>query len=83
MVTLFLLPLGVGILFVIMLVLRAQPTSDDNGALVQWSLILLGALLAWWVVALLFNFAIFAPAFWLIGKLESKRTRAAKKPPEP
>jgi riboflavin transporter FmnP len=44
----------------------------DFGVL-QWCVVILVALLVGWIIAMLLNVAIFAPVYWLLGRLQSKK----------
>jgi len=40
-----------------------------------WCLLTLTVFLATWLIAMLLNFAIFAPVYWLLGRLQSKKDK--------
>ena len=55
-----------------------NPGHGDFGVL-QWCLVILAALLVGWIIAMLLNVAIFAPVYWLLGWLQSKKGKTDTK----
>lgn len=49
--------------------------ARDGLGVFGWILFVVGLLLIAWVIASLVNFAIFAPVFWLLGKLGRRKTK--------
>ena len=54
---------------------------DDIGAL-GWVLLVTATLALTWLVATIFNLAIFAPVYWLLGRSAAKRN-PPEKPRQP
>jgi len=50
----------------------------DLGVL-EWCLIICALLLVAWLIAMLLNVAIFAPVYWLLGRLQSKKSKTQEK----
>jgi len=51
--------------------------NNNHGTfgILGWCLLILAVLLATWLIAMLLNVAIFAPVYWLLGRLQSKKDR--------
>ena len=62
----------------ILLVLLIAFSGGNDLSLWQILLAIPLALVAVWLVALILNFAIFAPVFWLFGKFQSKQPNRAE-----
>ena len=66
--TLSFLFIGLGVV-----VFTALTFHQDDTSLWRLALLGLGGLFVIWTVATILNFAVFAPIFWLMSKLSSKR----------
>ena len=51
---------------------------EDYGFL-QWCLAIVAVLLVGLIVGAILNFAIFAPVYWFLGRLHSKKTQTEKR----
>jgi ABC-type sugar transport system permease subunit len=74
--TLFIAPLVMGVAIA---VLALTSIGHEDYGVLQWSLAILAALLAGLIVGAILNFAIFAPVYWLLGRLHSKKTQTETK----
>ena len=75
-VTPFIAVLIIGVLLVVSTLINSG--HEDFGFL-QWCLVILALLLVGWIIAMLLNVAIFAPVFWLLGRLQSKKSKTDTK----
>ena len=66
----------IGALLVVSTLLNSG--HGDFGVL-QWCLVILAVLLGGWIIAMLLNVAIFAPVYWLLGRLQSKKSKTDTK----
>jgi hypothetical protein len=64
------------VLGVIVGVLALGDVGHSNFGVLQWSLAIVLVLLGVWICAMLVNFAIFAPVYWLLGRIQSKKAKA-------
>jgi hypothetical protein len=69
------LPLIVGLTFATMIVVRI---ADEPREAWRWCLAIVAAVALGLIVALLTNFAVFGPIYWLLGKRHPKETRMRK-----
>jgi hypothetical protein len=70
--TLFIAPLAMGLAIAVFALTGIG--HEDYGVL-QWSLAILAVLLVGLFVGGILNLAIFAPVYWFLGRLHSKRTQ--------
>jgi uncharacterized BrkB/YihY/UPF0761 family membrane protein len=79
--TISLAPLLIGLAFA---VFGLMSLWREGFGLLQWGLAGLAVLLVGVILATLFNFAVFAPVYWFLGKRHSKKikTERAKTTPE-
>lgn len=70
-VTIYFLPILL-LAIVVLFFMLGQP-DHDIGA-VRLSLALVAALAVAWLLAMLFNFVIFAPLYWWLGRLQGKKS---------
>ncbi len=75
-VTPFIAVLAIGVLLAVSTLMNSG--HEDFGVL-QWCLVILVVLLVGWIIAMLLNVAIFAPVFWLLGRLQSKKSKTDTK----
>ena len=59
------------------LVLACYRLVHEDAGILQLCGIGLVALAVGWIVATLFNLAVFAPVYWLLGKIAGKKKRTA------
>ena len=59
------------------LVLVFYRLAHEDAGILQLCGIGLVALAVGWIVATLFNLAVFAPVYWLLGKIAGKKKRTA------
>ena len=71
-VTPFIAVLAIGVLLAVSTLMNSG--REDFGAL-QWCLVILAVLLVGWIIAMLLNVAIFAPVYWLLGRLQSRKSK--------
>lgn len=71
-VTIFFLPIL--LLAIVALVFRLGQPGQDFG-FVQLCLASVAALAVAWLLAMLFNFAIFGPLYWWLGRLQAKKNK--------
>jgi uncharacterized BrkB/YihY/UPF0761 family membrane protein len=50
-------------------------TGHEHLGVLHWCLVILAALLVGWMIAMLLNVAIFAPVYWLLGRLQSRKSK--------
>ena len=60
------------------LVLACYRLAHEDAGILQLCGIGLVALAVGWIVATLFNLAVFAPVYWLLGKIAGRKSDAAK-----
>ena len=70
--TLMMAPVIVGVVIAISVL---SSFGHEGFGFWQWCLGVFAALLIVLIVAALLNFAVFAPVYWLLGRLHSKRRR--------
>ena len=70
--TIFIAPLVMGLAVAIF---ALSSTEHEDYGLLQWSLAILAVLLVGLFVGSILNFAIFAPVYWFLGRLHSKRSQ--------
>ena len=75
-VTPFIAVLAIGVLLAVSTLMNSG--HEDYGVL-HWCLVILAVLLVGWIIAMLLNVAIFAPVFWLLGRLQSKKSKTDTK----
>ncbi len=75
-VTPFIAVLTIGVLLVVSTLMNSG--HEDFGVL-QWCLVILAVFLVGWIIAMLLNVAIFAPVYWLLGRLQSKKSKTDTK----
>ena len=70
--TLFIAPLAMALAIAVFALTSID--HEDYGVL-QWCLAILAVLLVGLIVGAILNFAIFAPVYWFLGRLHSKKTQ--------
>jgi uncharacterized BrkB/YihY/UPF0761 family membrane protein len=75
-VTPFIAVLTIGVLLV---GLTLMNSGHEEFGVLQWCLVILAVFLVGWIIAMLLNVAIFAPVYWLLGRLQSKKSKADTK----
>ena len=73
--TLFLAPLTVGMAVA---VIGLDRIGDEGLSSWQWCLAFVAVLLAGLLAGALLNFAVFAPVYWLLGRLYSRRSQTKR-----
>jgi len=73
----FLAPIVLVVLSVLVFGLSAIGDGRFNG--LQWLAVICGVLAIAWIIATLLNIALFAPVFWLLGKLQSRKGKKETK----
>lgn len=68
--TLFIAPLVMGLGIAVFAL--SSIGHEDYGVL-QWSLAIVGVLVGGLIVGAILNFAMFAPVYWFLGRLHSKK----------
>ncbi len=67
------------IIGLILCALTLTNSGHEDFGVLQWFLVILASLLVGWIVAMLLNVASFAPIYWLLGRLQSKKGKTDKK----
>ena len=75
-VTPFIAILTIGVLLAVSTLINS---GHEAFGLLQWCLVILAVLSVGWIIATLLNVAIFAPVFWLLGRLQSKKSKTDTK----
>jgi chromate transport protein ChrA len=70
-------PIAVVVLSV--LVFALSSLNDERFNALQWLAAICGFLAFAWIIAMLLNVALFAPVFWLLGRLQSKKSKTDTK----
>jgi uncharacterized BrkB/YihY/UPF0761 family membrane protein len=74
---LFLAPIAVIVLSVLVFGLSSLSDERFNGF--EWFAAICGVLAIAWIVAMLLNVALFAPVYWLLSKLQSKKGKQERR----
>ena len=77
--TFLLAPLVMGIAMAVFVV---SGMADESSSALQYSLAIVGALAIALIVGALLNFAIFAPVYWLLGRLHHRKAPTKTNPPD-
>lgn len=52
--------------------------ASENIGILGWGLLITGSLALTWLIATVFNLAIFAPVYWLLGRSAAKKNLTEK-----
>jgi uncharacterized BrkB/YihY/UPF0761 family membrane protein len=72
----FIVVLTIGVLLVVSTLMNS---GHEEFGVLQWCLVILAVFLIGWIIAMLLNVAIFAPVYWLLGRLQSKKGKTETK----